>query len=235
MREGYLIDEEDFRLEAENINLRLLLAKAGFDAAEHAKAERLHRILLEELHHRLKNNLAVVAAITTQSLRTAASLEDAKVTIGERLAALGRVHDLLLRTGWANATIDLILRTATQPFGMRRFAIESAVVMVGSQAAQSLTLILHELATNAVKHGALSNAEGRVTITATVDAPSERLGIIWRETDGPQVREPLRRGLGTRLIVDSLPAQFGATTRLTFPPSGVVFELDLPVASLRAD
>jgi two-component sensor histidine kinase len=145
------------------------------------------------------------------------------------------VHDLLLRTGWADAAMDLILRTAIQPFGPRRFTIESVPVMVGSRAAQSLTLILHELATNAVKYGALSNVEGRVAITGDEDAPGQRVRIVWKETDGPRVREPERRGLGTRLIVDSLPSQLGATTRLSFPPSGVVFELDLPVASLRAD
>ncbi len=177
----------------------------------------------------------MVAAITSQTLRTSPNLEEARVTLSERLSALGRIHDLLLRTGWANATIDLILRTATQPFGPRRFLIESEAVMVGSRTAQSLTLILHELATNAAKHGALSNSDGRVEITATVDASGQRLSIRWTERDGPLVREPQRKGLGTRLIVDSLPSQLGATTRLTFPPSGVVFEVDMPVDSLATE
>ena len=95
-----MASEDDLRLEIENVDLRRLLAEAGIHAAEQKVAERLQRLLLEELHHRVKNTLATVMAITSQSLRTAESLEHGKQAIESRLLALGRVHDLLLQTNW---------------------------------------------------------------------------------------------------------------------------------------
>jgi two-component sensor histidine kinase len=98
-------DDEEFRLETENSDLRRLLAKAGIDAAEQEVARKLQRVLLEELHHRVKNILATVQAITSFSLRAAQSVEEGQRAIESRLRALGRVHDLLLQTNWTTAKI----------------------------------------------------------------------------------------------------------------------------------
>src|SRR3954453_19130541 len=102
-RRSGMVPEEDRRLETENLDLRRLLAQAGIHAAEQKVAERLQRMLLEELHHRVKNTLAIVMAITSQSLRNATTLESGRQSIEHRLLALGRVHDLLLQTNWASA------------------------------------------------------------------------------------------------------------------------------------
>jgi two-component sensor histidine kinase len=108
--------KDEFALEAENLDLRRLLAQAGVDAAEHQVADRLQRLLLEELHHRVKNNLATIQAIVSQSLRTAQSIEEGRKAIESRLSALGRVHDLLLQTSWSQTKLEAIVKTAIEPF-----------------------------------------------------------------------------------------------------------------------
>src|ERR1700739_2980246 len=115
-------------LEAENVSLRLLLAQAeidaqdllaqaGIDAKEREAADKLQKLILEELHHRIKNTLATVSAIASQSLRTATSIEYAQQAIEGRLVALGRAHDLLMRVSWANASLVNIVREAIEPYG----------------------------------------------------------------------------------------------------------------------
>lgn len=144
---------EEFRLEAENSDLRLLLAKAGIDAAEQEVARKLQRVLLEELHHRVKNILATVQAITSFSLRAAQSVEEGQRAIESRLGALGRVHDLLLQTNWTTAKIGAILSAAIEPFngpGHRRFVVRASDIDVTPNAVLPLALVLNELCTNAV-------------------------------------------------------------------------------------
>src|SRR3954451_7973284 len=120
------MNDGDVRLEVENVDLRRLLVQAGIDAAEQKGAERLQRLLLEELHHRVKNTLATVIAITTQTLKTAASVEEGSRAIEQRLIALGQVHDLLLQANWTSAALSEILTTAIEPFdtkGEGRFLV----------------------------------------------------------------------------------------------------------------
>jgi two-component sensor histidine kinase len=228
--------EDDLRLEVENLDLRRLLAQAGIDAAEQKVLERLQRLLVEELHHRVKNMLAMVMAITSQSLRTADSLEQGRQAIEQRLMALGRVHDLLLKTSWTSAKLAAILKTAIDPFdtsGVGRFFIQSSDIDVSSGAVLPLAMVLNELCTNAVKYGALSNASGRVEITAAVDDPQQQFRLTWTERDGPPVRAPTRRSFGTRLIEHSFVNQLKGQSQLTFEPSGVVCVLDIPLESLK--
>ncbi len=228
--------EDDLRLEVENLDLRRLLAQAGIDAAEQKVLERLQRLLVEELHHRVKNVLAMVMAITSQSLRTADSLEQGRQAIEQRLMALGRVHDLLLKTSWTSAKLAAILKTAIDPFdtsGVGRFFIQSSDIDVSSGAVLPLAMVLNELCTNAVKYGALSNASGRVEITAAVDDPQQQFRLTWTERDGPPVRAPTRRSFGTRLIEHSFVNQLKGQSQLTFEPSGVVCVLDIPLESLK--
>ena len=182
---------EEIRLETENTNLRRLLAQAGLDAAEHKVADRLQRMLLEELHHRVKNTLATVQAIVSQSLRSAENVEQGRKAIESRLAALGRVHDLLLRTSWGGVKLAELLRIATEPFdtpGAGQFLIQSTNIDVGSAAALPLAMTLNELCTNAVKYGALSSAEGCVKITTKIDKRAKQFRLTWTETGGPLVQ-----------------------------------------------
>ena len=181
---------DEVRLEVENVDIRRLLEQAGIDAAEQKGAQRLQRLLLEELHHRVKNTLATVMAITSQSLRAAKSVEDGRRAIEHRLLALGRVHDLLLDTNWTSAPLAAILKTATDPFdtsGAGRFFVQSSDIEVSSGAVLPLAMVLNELCTNAVKYGALSNATGRVEITTTVDNSLNQFRLTWVEKGGPPV------------------------------------------------
>jgi two-component sensor histidine kinase len=224
-------------LQAENIDLRRLLAQAGIDAIEHEVAERLQRLLLQELHHRVKNTLATVIAITSQSLRTAESLDHGRQTIESRLIALGRAHDLLLQSNWASAKFTDVIRAAIEPYdtqGAQRFVVQGANIEVGSGAVLTFAMALNELCTNAVKYGALSSAEGHVEITSALDEGAQRFKLTWAEKGGPSVKEPTRRSFGTYLIEHTLARQLRGEARLRFDPAGVICEFDIPLAHLRA-
>src|SRR5258708_39289087 len=167
--------------------------------------EGVQRLLLEELHHRIKNVLATVMAIASQSLRNADSVEHGHEAIEHRLLALGRVHDLLLKTNWTSATLASIVQTAIEPFDKgERFSVEIPDIDVSPAAVLPLAMILNELCTNAVKYGAFSNASGCVAISAAVDASEERFSFTWVETGGPSVQTPTHTSFGTRLIEQGL-------------------------------
>jgi two-component sensor histidine kinase len=232
-----LLSPREDELAAENTDLRRLLAQAGIDAAERAVAEGLQRLLVEELHHRVKNALATVMAITSQSLRTAESLEQGQQAIESRLMALGRAHDLLLKASWAGASLVTVIRGAVEPYdtqGGGRFVVRGADIQVASGAILALAMVFNELCTNATKYGALSTATGHVEITWTVEGEGERFKLTWTEKGGPAVQQPARRGFGTRLIERSVADHLHGDARLTFEPAGVVCALDFPLASLRA-
>ncbi len=230
-------DDDEFRLEAENLDLRRLLAQAGVDAAEQEVAQKLQRIMVEELHHRVKNILATVQAIASQSLKAAQTVEEGRRAIESRLHALGRVHDLLLQTKWSQAKLDAILRAGIEPFvtpTSPQIVLRSADIDVAPAAALPIAMVLNELCTNAVKYGALSCPPDRVSIDATVSAKGDSFLLVWAETGGPAVREPSRRGFGSKLIEHAFVAQLQANARLTFAPAGVVYELEVPFAVLKA-
>ena len=245
MAKDFTTPKED-ALEAENAGLRemlaqagidasQLLAKAGIDATEHEAAARLQRLLLEELHHRVKNTLATVMAITSQSLRTAQNLEEGRLAVESRLVALGRAHDLLLQEDWTGAKLTAVIRSAIEPFDShdgQRFIVQDTDIDIGAGAVLPLTMSLNELCTNAVKHGALSNTAGRIDITSTVDEKVQRFKLTWTEKGGPAVQEPTRRSFGTRLI-NRLAEQLRGDVRLRYEPAGVVYELDIPLAVLK--
>ena len=230
-------DTHEFQLEAENLDLRRLLAQAGIDAAEQKVAEKLQRIMVEELHHRVKNILATVQAIASQSLRAARNLEDGRKAIESRLQALGRVHDVLLRTNWSKTKLVAILKSGIEPFitaTAPQIEMRSADIEVAPAAALPLAMVLNELCTNAVKYGALSRPTGRVRIEATVGDSGDSFLLTWAEKGGPAVQEPTHRNFGSKLIEHAFVAQLQATARLSFDPGGVIYELRVPLAALKA-
>jgi two-component sensor histidine kinase len=232
-------------LEAENAALRdllsqaeidaaHLLAQAGIGATENEAAKRLQRLLLEELHHRVKNTLATVIAIASQSLRNAENLEQGRLSVENRLVALGRAHDLLLEVNWASARLTDVIRAAIEPYDSRdgrRFTLHDSDIEIGPGAVLPLTMSLNELCTNAVKYGALSNPTGRIEIASRVDEKTQRFALAWTEQDGPVVRPPTRRGFGTRLIA-RLADQLSGHAQLEYEPAGLRYELDVPLAAL---
>ena len=230
-------------LAAENVDLRLLLAQAeinaqgllaqaGIDAKERAASDKLQKLILEELHHRIKNTLATVSAIAHQSLRTAPDMEHARHAIEGRLLALGRAHDLLLLAQWTSADLGKVVRAATEPFDdkeVAKFSIGGPSIQIASGAVISFAMTLNELCTNTTKFGALSVPAGRVEIAWTIDEPT--LNFTWTEKYGPLVQPPTTQSFGTRLI-SSLGKQLNADVRLTYEPSGFVYALDVPTTSL---
>lgn len=240
-----LIDQKN--LTAENDSLRLLLeqagidakallAQAGVDAKERETADKLQKLILEELHHRIKNTLATVRAITSQSLRTAISMEQGQLAIDGRLIALGNAHDLLLQANWANASFAQIIRGATEPYdsqGEKKFSIQGPDIRITSGAVIAFAMTLNELCTNTTKFGALSLPAGRVEIAWKIDEVKHRLMFKWTERGGPPVRAPSRRSFGTRLI-GSLGQQLKGDVQLNYGPMGFVYDLDVPMASLVA-
>jgi two-component sensor histidine kinase len=234
-------------LAAENVSLRLLLtqaevnaqmllAQAGIDAREREASDKLQKLILEELHHRIKNTLATVSAIASQSLRNAPSTEHAQEAIEGRLLAMGRAHDLLLQARWSSADLDKIVRGATEAFDnpdLPRFSVEGPRIQITSGAVIAIAMTLNELCTNTTKFGALSVPAGQVEITWTVDESTSRLHLTWSEKDGPVVRAPTMRSFGTRLI-ETLGQQLRGKVRLTYEPSGLVYALDVPLASLTS-
>jgi two-component sensor histidine kinase len=221
-------------LEQASIDAKVLLAQSGIDAKEREAADKLQKLILEELHHRIKNTLATVSAIASQSLRTAPSIAHGQQAIEGRLLALGRAHDLLLQVSWANAGLEHIIRGATEAYDSQsegRFTITGPDIKMSSGAVIALAMTLNELCTNTTKFGALSVPTGRIAIDWTIDPSTERLKLVWRETNGPQVQAPTRRSFGTKMM-GSLGQQLSGQVKLSYEPSGFVYELDVPLSSL---
>jgi two-component sensor histidine kinase len=227
--------EQELLLQAENLDLRRLLQEAGVNAAERQTVEQLQTLLVGELHHRIKNILATVMAISSQSLRSAETVEDGRRAIEQRLIALGRAHDLLLQANWKSARLREILNKAIEPFDSKtpsRFVVQSSNFEIAASAAVPLAMAINELCTNAAKYGALSKPGGRIDITAEIDEQQNQFCLRWKEVDGPLVRPPTRRGFGTRLIQQSFANQLNGAVRLSFDPSGVTCEIDVPLAAI---
>ena len=222
-------------LEIENTGLRGLLAQAETDAMATKAAKRMQRLLLEESHHRLKNLLATVLAITSHSLRNTETLEKGRLAVESRLLALSRAHDVLLQATNGGMKLIDVIRAAVEPFEShqaRRFIVQEIPVQIGPGAILPLTLSLNELCTNAVKYGALSNLTGLVTLALTVDETTQRFKLIWTETGGPSVMKPTRRSFGTRLI-ERLADQLHGAVQLHYDPAGLVYELETSLPVLR--
>jgi two-component sensor histidine kinase len=214
--------------------LKELLAKAGIDVQAHKLATNLQEIVISELHHRVKNTLAIVSAITSQSIKSASSLPEAGKTIGDRLHALGVAQDLLVRERWSGAGCRTLIESAVKAFqtrGLEQFEIAGENIAISSGPAVSLSMVIHELCTNAVKYGALSVPGGHVSISWTV--AEERFRLHWKETGGPLVQEPSRKSFGSRLIEQALPGQLQGEARLKFETDGLSCEVNIPLSVMQ--
>ncbi|WP_349643094.1 sensor histidine kinase [Bradyrhizobium japonicum] len=238
-QESILVAENDnlrLLLEQADTDAKLLLAQAGIEAQEREAADKLQKLILGELHHRIKNTLATVSAIAAQSFRAAINLEQGQKAMDGRLLALGRAHDLLIQVSWANASLTHTLSGATDPFdvqGGRRFHFNGPDLRITSGAVIALAMTFNELCTNTTKFGALSNSSGHVEIAWTVDEIEQRLRLKWSESGGPAVTPPTRRSYGTRMI-ESLGQQLNGQVRLAYEASGFVYQLDVPLRSVMA-
>jgi two-component sensor histidine kinase len=224
-------DSLKLALEQAGIDANALLVQAGIEAEERDAADKLQHLIHAELHHRIKNMLATVGAITHQSLRTATSMAHASAAIDGRFAALARAHELLTRVSWDNATIDSTIRNAIEPFdqGGSRFVLKGDSVRIRSSAVIAFAMTLNELGTNTTKFGALSMPGGQVYVSWRIDG--QRLHFEWAECGGPPVSEPTHTSFGTRMIT-SLGTQLKGRVQLDYTPSGFVYTLDVPLKAL---
>jgi two-component sensor histidine kinase len=182
------------------------------------------QLILEELDHRIKNLLTMVQAMAHQSLRGSDVPAAARTAFMSRLSALARAQEIVLRHGDAPVGITALAQTVLSPFGFGdRIRAEGPDLLLPGRAAVSLALALHELATNAVKHGALSTDGGHVDLAWALVGPpgSGAIRLTWREGGGPLVVAPDRRGYGLRLVEQSLPLAFGGPVRIDFAPGGL--------------
>jgi two-component sensor histidine kinase len=202
--------------------------------SEHMAKEALN-LINEELKHRVKNTLTVLGAVATQTFRDPSSKADLE-KYHARLAAFGRAHDLLTAANWAEAPLQDVLDAALAPYriGERRFTISGPPLFVKSRQALALSLAIHELATNALKYGALTVASGHVSITWSVEyqegAPT--FAFVWQELGGPPASEPSGVGFGSRLISRVLGDDFGGSVEVAFGSSGLICRLTAPAENL---
>jgi two-component sensor histidine kinase len=210
--------------------LRLIniLARQAADYLERKQAEQTHQTILLELQHRSNNLLAVVQSIAQRSLGGRYSpLTEAKEAFEARLHALARANRALVRSNWGGVDLGQLVRTELEAFS-ERATIAGASIVLPPQMAQNFTLVLHELATNSAKHGALSGIGGKITVSWTVERSHSGfvLKFKWQESEGPPVAAPTQHGFGTQL----LKAVF-SNVRLEYPVQGVRCEIDVPLTS----
>lgn len=197
----------------------------------------LDDVRVRELAHRFKNILTITRSIVGQTLATAASIEEARRLTDQRLASLNGAIDLLLSNDWQPAPLDVLARRALAPFDglAQRIHVEGPSVRVGPSAGLTLTLAFHELTTNAIKYGALSDSAGTVTLTWRVlESDNSELWVQWTERDGPTVVCPQRQGFGTRLICTAASRSLRGRAELDYPATGVTWSLIAPLAAIAA-
>jgi PAS domain S-box-containing protein len=212
------------------------LSMAGFstDISVRKFAEEHRAVLARELTHRVKNTLATVNAVVGQTLRDASSLEEAAATVSGRISSLGAAQELLIQDEVEGAAIGDIVDKALLPFKDRdgaRFAVAGPYARLSPEITLALAMALHELATNAVKYGALSVPEGRVAIEWSIkgDGGERRLTFCWAEHDGPAVSPPTRTGFGTRMIERVLRKHVRGGSAVQYLEQGVRFEIEVIV------
>jgi PAS domain S-box-containing protein len=213
-------------------------AQTALQASE-AAAERDRRLLTGELEHRVKNTLALAQAIVGQSLRTAATTAEARDVIEMRLVALGRAHDILTKSDWAAAPIGSIVAAATAIHGAEPGRIKAGGpdLKINARAAVGVSMALHELCTNAAKYGALSNDVGQVRIDWSIagEGVEAIFQLSWRESGGPPVTPPSRKGFGSRLIQASLSGDNNHKSNISYAPVGVVWTSSAPLRLIKED
>jgi PAS domain S-box-containing protein len=203
------------------------------DIHERKVAEEHQRLLVNELNHRVKNTLATVQAIAFQTLKGDVPLTEARARFEARLMALSRAHNLLTEQNWGRASLERVVTDATEHLAgeQSRFEARGDPIWLAPRAALALALALHELGTNAAKHGALSCEEGRIDIRWTIG--DALLQLEWKESGGPLVVPPSRSGFGSRLIEKGLEADLGGSARLIFEPDGLRCVIEASLDAIR--
>ena len=222
-----------FTMGADDKPVRLIGVIA--DVTERRATEEHRKLLVNELNHRVKNTLSVVQALAQQTFRTDGT-EDARVTVfNGRLSALAHAHNLLSNENWQTADLGDVARRSLLTRGpdKARIHLDGPTVILKPKQAVTMAMALHELYTNAVKYGALAIEGGRIDLVWNVKFDGiRRLDMIWREYDGPPVKQPTRRGFGSRMITQALKTELGATVDMDFRTDGLICHIDAPLTEI---
>jgi len=214
----------------------LYLVRVVQDITERKAAEQRAKLLIDELNHRVKNTLATVQSLASQTARAAPTPASFRESFEGRLVALSKAHDQLTMHHWESADLRELLRAGFAPYhgGAERVVMRGEDVVLRPRAALTLAMTFHELITNAAKYGALSAPGGRVEMRwQIVEADGmPTLHVEWREQGGPPVAPPARRSFGTRLIESGVKAELGGRVEIAFAREGLRCDLDIPLASL---
>jgi two-component system CheB/CheR fusion protein len=218
-------------MQVESVGGRQLALQSMRDVTDRKLWEERQHMLLREQTHRLKNTLAVVQSIAHQTLRAHPSAQEFVPRFDGRLEALASAHTLLSGSRWEGADLAELVRTLLAPYvteGSRRYRLEGQPVTLSAELATPFGLVLHELATNAAKYGALSRIGGTILIKWSVKSEDGKsdLDFIWEEHGGPSVDEPVRHSLGSVLIEGAIPH---ATVRREFHGDGLRCTIRVPV------
>jgi two-component system CheB/CheR fusion protein len=197
------------------------------DVTTLVQAEKQQRVLVAELNHRVKNMLALVIAIADQMATPGQSLAQYKTTLIQRLRAMARSYGAISRERWVDVSLANIVKDELEPFGLQRVSLDGPALRVRPRQALSLGMVLHELATNAGKYGALSRAEGRVKVTWS--SQDGRLTLHWREQGGPSAAVPQETGFGMQLIQREIGYTLRGTSEIRFDPTGLSVTLTCPL------
>lgn len=208
------------------------------DHTERRRDEERRALLLREMDHRVKNTLAIVQAVASQTLCQPEVPDEISSAFEGRLLALARSHDMLSRGGWESAPLSENVERTLEPYANDtdggRVSIKGLPVLLGPTTATALNLAMHELATNAAKYGSLSTQDGHVDVSWKLETRGEGevpvVVIVWRERGGPPVRPPERRGFGSTLLERTMMSEANGEFVLDFAPEGVVCRMRLPLA-----
>ncbi len=217
----------------------LYLVRVLQDITERKQAELRQKLLVDELNHRVKNTLATVQSLASQTARSTANPKDFSNAFEGRLIALSKAHDQLTRHHWENAELRELLSGSLAPYAAAsrdRIVLRGEDLVLRPRAVLTLAMAVHELTTNAAKYGALSAPGGRVEVQwEKVETDGRKLlRMDWSESGGPKVKVPARRSFGSRLIEGSIKAELGGTARLVYAPEGLRCEMLIPWASAAA-
>jgi PAS domain S-box-containing protein len=204
----------------------------NIDVTERKRAQQHQSILHAELDHRVKNVLATVSTVASRTMDASSSMNDFVASLDGRIRSMARTHELLSAAQWQGISVLELVKRELAPYATRgNTDINGPNVILKAEAGQAMGMVLHELATNAAKNGALSTRNGRVSFRwrpALNGHPRPHLVLEWQEVGGPSVVTPKNYGLGTTTIRDLIPYEFGGTVDLAFAPAGVRCRLELP-------
>lgn len=224
----------------------LYVVRVVQDITERKAAERRQKLLIDELNHRVKNTLATVQSLASQSARGAPTPALFREAFEGRLIALSKAHDQLTVHHWESADLRELLSATLSPYagvGPERIVLRGEDIELRPRAVLTLAMVFHELTTNAAKYGALSAPGGAVEVQwqpvpaedGGKDGELPMLRIDWTERGGPEVTEPTRRGFGSKLIEGSVAAEHGGNVRVVYEPSGLRCEIVMPLEAVTGD